>query len=173
MPSPIRYPRLAVFGTCGAPLSEISCSQTSSVAFHGEAGSDVFITVSAPPLGLDFQGTYAMEVEPHRPSAIRNLSIPEPVVLEQLNLNLEFAMGSEPVTSISIRILDTQGNPLWSPVFGEIWTQSLVSTASENGYSASSLLALSSFDEQHVSQIEIRLIDALDIYSEPVTVFIQ
>lgn len=171
-PTPIRYPRLAIFETCGQPQTELSCSQNSRVAFEGQTGITAYIAISAPPLGPDFPGTYALEVAPHRAARIRTISLIEPFVLDMLDLNIEIEIGTETVTSISIRVLDALGSPLWSPVYGESWTQSLAPTESDETFTAVSTLDLSSFDPALIHTVELSLIDSLNVYSETQSVLI-
>lgn len=172
MPSPIRYPRLAIFEDCGQAISEISCTQTASLAFSGQAATPVYITVSAPPLGPDFPGSYRLEVSPHQQAVLQALEISEPSNRETINLTVEFTPGTEPVTSISIRVLDRFGNALWSPVYGEAWTQSLSPMQSDTAYVALSQIDLLSFETPRIDQLEITLIDAQNVYSGSATVII-
>ncbi|MGB0648325.1 MAG: hypothetical protein ACPGQS_14165, partial [Bradymonadia bacterium] len=70
--SPIRYPRIAIFGECGLTETELSCTQSGSAVYNGRADTSVFIIVSAPPIGDDFHGTYEIEIAPHRAADIES-----------------------------------------------------------------------------------------------------
>ena len=130
-------------------------------------GQPTFLAVSAPPLGASFQGTYNLEIYPYMPPKILEGTLADAPNPSSIRVILQLEEGSEDVQSVSLRVLDQNNLPLWSLVYGETWNQGLLVEGSGENTTATVNVDLSSFEESEINTVEIRLLDALDGFSEP------
>lgn len=163
---PLQFPRIAALSSCTRDETTLGCSNSSAAIFLAdESQQSVYLSVSSAPLGLDLDGTYEMNVYRHQPASILSLSLSDSTQANRVTMAIEVQSGTEALTAVGLRVLDSQGQPIWSVVNGETWNQGLLVAAS--GTINPIEIDISSYLDTDAQTLEVTIVDELGGKSDP------
>ena len=169
--TPIQYPRIFLSQSCTQPDGELACSQSSSVLYEAVAQQTYFIGVSAPPIALEMQGTYALDIYRHVPPSITSATPSMTSEDPQFSFRIEFEAGTESIASVEMKFFDADGRAVWTPSRGDEWRQGfLIDPNAEN----QGTFEVSLDDAETMpAEVQLKLIDALGESSAPFDILLN